>query len=386
MKENLDYSIIWKYFNSSLTIAEEEELNTWLEADKGHRLYFDRLKIQAANPNIDNIDTDSSDTWKNIKLAPKHKKQHFWKIGVAASILLIVAMYFGYEAIKSKPEQLVSVENIQFEPGVKKATLILDNGERLKLESEKDTLFKEADVFVQNSKSQLNYQSSNAVSQKKAKEEIKYNTLIVPRGGEYNLTLSDGTEVKVNSETILKYPVTFSEGQRNVQLIGEAYFDVKTDSLRPFIVTSGEHVVRVYGTSFNVKSYKNDSYIATTLVEGKVAVSTNIEDAVERELKPGYQSVYQKETNKFNQQKVDIKEFTAWKDGRFYFRNMSLEEMTEVLGRWYDVEFQFKNKNAKQLTFNGNLKKYENLQTILNQLTKTNEITFSAYDKIIYVY
>jgi transmembrane sensor len=385
MKDNLDYSIIWKYFNASLTIAEEEELNNWLEADKEHRLYFDRLKKQAVNPNFDSIDTDSSKSWNNLVLSPKHKKQHFWKIGVAASILLIVAAYFSYEALKTKPEQLVSIENIQFEPGVKKATLILDSGERLKLKSEKDTLFNEADVLVQNSNSQLNYQSSNAVSQNKAKEEIKYNTLIVPRGGEYNLTLSDGTEVKVNSETILKYPVTFSEGQRNVQLIGEAFFDVKTDLLRPFIVTSGEHVVKVFGTSFNVKSYKNDSYIATTLVEGNVAVSLNIDDAEEQELKPGYQSVYQKGTNKFNQQRVNIKEFTAWKDGRFYFRNMNLNEMTEVLERWYDVEFQFKNENAKQITFNGNLKKYENLQTILNQLTKTNEITFSAYDKIIYV-
>jgi transmembrane sensor len=382
----MDYSILWKYFNASLSKTEEEELNKWLATDKKHALYFERLKEQQAqNLNTGNFNINSSDAWKNIKKAPKRQKQHFWKIGIAASILLLIATYFATEIFISEPETLLSAENIQFDPGVKKATLILDSGEEVKLESKRDTLIHEADVTIKNTKSQLNYQTSKELTNKKVKQEIKYNTLIVPRGGEYNLTLSDGTEVKVNSESILKYPVTFTNEHRNVQLIGEAFFEVKTDSLRPFTVTSGEHIVKVYGTSFNVKSYQNDDYIATTLVEGKVAVSTTIKDAIEQELKPGCQSVYQKELNEFNQQKVNIKEFTAWKEGRFYFRDMRLDEMTEILGRWYDVEFQFRNENTKGLTFNGNLKKYENIQTILNQLVKTNEITFYAYDKIIYV-
>lgn len=387
MKDSFDYSIIWKYFNASLTASEDEKLNEWLDASPTHNIYFENLKAQQENnANTDNFSINSSSVWRNIKLAPKRKKQHFWKIGIAASVLLIVAAYFGYEALKTEPEQIIySVENIQFEPGVKKATLILDSGEKLELESEKDTLIHEAEVIIKNSKSQLNYQTSRKVTAKELEQEIKYNTLIVPRGGEYNLILSDGTEVKLNSETILKYPIIFEEDQRNIQLVGEAYFNVKTDSLRPFVVTSGEHVVKVYGTSFNLKSYKNDNYTATTLVEGLVTVSSNASTAVEQVLTPGYQSIYHKESNKFEQQKVNMKEYTSWKDGRFYFRNMRLDEMTQVLGRWYDVEFQFKNENAKGLKFNGNLKKYENIQTILNQLVKTNEITFSAYEKIIYV-
>lgn len=386
MKDNMDYSIIWKYFNASLTKNEEEILNEWLAASPKHRTYFEELKIrESKNPGSDDFEISTTDAWKNIRLAPKRKKQHFWKIGVAASILLIVAAYFGYEVLKQKPAQIISVENIQFDPGVNKATLILNSGEKLNLVSEKDTLFQEAEVTIKNSQSKLNYHSSQTVSPQKTRQPTQYNTLMVPRGGEYTLTLADGTEVKLNSESILKYPVNFSKENREVQLIGEAFFDVKTDSLRPFIVTSGKHQVKVYGTSFNIKSYKNDDYVATTLVEGKVAVSTTLENAVEQELKPGFQSVYKKELEAFKQQKVNIKEYTAWKDGRFYFRDMRLDEMTEILGRWYDVEFKFNNANAKAYTFNGNLKKYENIQTILNQLVKTNEITFSAYDKIIYV-
>jgi ferric-dicitrate binding protein FerR (iron transport regulator) len=95
--------------------------------------------------------------------------------------------------------------------------------------------------------------------------------------------------------------------------------------------------------------------------------------------------MYKKESAEFEQKKVDIKQFTSWKDGRFYFRNMPVEEITQILGRWYNVEFKFKNKDAKKLTFTGNLKRYENIQSILNQLGKTNEITFYAYDQIIYV-
>jgi len=386
MNEDMDYSIIWKYFNASLTTSEEKELNDWLDADKKHLQHFERLKEKnQQKPTKDKSAGNSDNVWRNIQLTPKQPKRHIWKIGIAASILLLVASYFGYSVLNERANKIVSAENIQVEPGVKKATLVLNSGEMLELESKKDTLIKEAEVIIKNSNSELNYKTNKTEDLAKPVKEIQYNTLIVPRGGEYDLILSDGTEVKINSESILRFPVVFEKGQRNVQLIGEAYFDVKTDSLHPFIVTSADHVIKVYGTSFNVKSYKNDKYITTTLVEGKVTVSTDKKEAIEQTLSPGHQSIYTKESAEFEQKEVDIRQFTSWKDGRFYFRNMPLEEITQVLGRWYNVEFKFKHKDAKELTFTGNLKRYENIQSILNQLGKTNEITFYAYDEIIYV-
>lgn len=386
MKKDIDYSIIWKYFNASLSTSEEKELNDWLDADIKHLQHFEKLKEkQPQIPHTDSNISNSDIAWQNIRLTPKHPKRHFWKIGVAASILLIVGVYSGYKLHIEKANKIISAENIQIEPGVKKATLVLNSGQKLELESKKDTLIKEAEVTIENSNSELNYKKNEKEKAPKRAKEIQYNTLIVPRGGEYDLILSDGTEVKINSESILRYPVVFEKGKRNVELIGEAFFHVKTDSLRPFFVTSAEHQVKVYGTSFNVKSYKNDDYIATTLVSGKVTVSSDKKDAAEQLLKPGYQSIYKKESAEFEQKQVDIKEFTAWKDGRFYFRNMPLEEITQILARWYDVDFKFKNKTVKNLTFNGNLKRYDNIQLILNQLGKTNEITFYAYDQIIYV-
>lgn len=386
MKDQIDYSLIWKYFNSSLSKEENEELKEWIQADKSHQEYFQKLEKQIKSGDTGIEQLDSYKALKNIKLAPKHKKSYKWPLSIAASILIIVAAYMGYELFKPRAQELIITENIQFEPGVKKATLVLDSGEKLELESKKDTLIKEAETLIENSDDQLNYTS---VSKKKKvlkpKKEQKFNTLIVPRGGEYNLVLSDGTEIKLNSESILKYPIHFNKKERFVHLSGEAFFEVKTDSLRPFIIKSGDHIVKVYGTSFNIKSYDNEKVIATTLVEGKVTISDNRKNAKEHLLQPGFQSIYDKNTSEFKQIKVDIKQYTSWKDGRFYFRNMRLDEMTEILGRWYDVEFEFKNENLKALRFNGNLKRYDNIQNILNQLRKTNEITFTAYEKIIYV-
>lgn len=385
MKENIDYSLIWKYFNSSLTHLEEEKLNIWLNSDIKHQQYFNRLKEQkSGNPNSGNIEIDSFEAWKNIKFPPKRLKYHFWKIGVAAGIFIIMVIFIANYIFKFDKEELVGIENIQFEPGGEKTTLVLDNGEKLELESKKDTLINQTEAIIKNKHCKLNYKAREE-SKEKTETEIKYNTLIVPRGGEYTLVLCDGTEVKVNSESMLKFPVVFDKNYRSVQLIGEAFFDVKTDSLRPFIVTSNNHVVKVYGTSFNIKSYENENYVATTLVEGQVSVYAGFDKTTEQTLTPGFQSIYKKDSNQFEQKEVDVRQFTSWKEGRFFFRNMSLEEMTNVLGRWYNLDFEFKNKEAKELRFNGNLKRYDNIQTLLNQIIKTNEVKFSAYGKTIYV-
>ncbi len=386
MKNKIDYSLIWKYFNATLNNKEQEELNQWLQEDKSHQAYFEKLKSRQQQKEVDYVIKDSQNAWEDIRLTSKQNKNYKWQFGVAASFIFIVLAYFGYIYFKPNSQDLIPGNEIRFEPGEKRATLVLDNGERLDLDSKKDTLIKEAATVIRNKESQLNYQP--VVQAKREDKKViqeKFNTLIVPRGGEYNLLLSDGTEIKINSESILKYPVKFTKGHRHVQLIGEAFFNVKTDSLSPFIVASGKHIVKVYGTSFNIKSYQNEDKIITTLVEGKVSVSDNLKNVNECLLEPGYQSIYKKSSPGFELQKVDINQFVSWKDGRFYFRNMRLDEMTNILGRWYNVEFEFKNKEAKNLRFNGNLKRYENIQTILNQLRKTNEITFTAYEEIIYV-
>lgn len=383
-QNHIDYSLIWKSLNATLSEIEQKELDDWLQEDESHRMYYEKYKNE--RPQIfTSEEINSQLAWQNIKLTPKRKKHYHWQLGTAICLLIIVASYFGYKILTPGSSELLMAEQIQFEPGIKKATLVLDSGEKLELESKKDTLIEADETLIKNTDSRLNYHAPQKKTNKAKRREQKYNTLIVPRGGEYDLVLADGTKVKINSESILRYPVNFGKKSRNIYLVGEAFFEVATDSLRQFTVTSGNHQVKVYGTSFNVKSYEKDLSIATTLVEGKVAVSNNQPDAQEQILLPGYQSIFHKKNASFEQKKVDIKEYTSWKDGRFYFRNMQLGEMTTILGRWYNVEFVYKNKKAKALRFNGNLQRYDNIENLLNQLQKTNEITFTAYDETIYV-
>ncbi|MFV0593227.1 MAG: FecR family protein [Draconibacterium sp.] len=378
MKDFIDYKIIWKYFNSWLSKEEKEELDRWLEASSDHRNYFNKLKtFYNSEQKLPII--DSKKAWRSISPDNPFRMKHRLLIKAAAFVFVIcVSSAIIYLQAPAKKE-IVALEKIHFEPGVKKATLVLDNGNRLNLEAEKDTLIQQAEVVVKNIDAQLNYQAAN-----KTQNKITYNTLMVPRGGEYKLELSDGTRVTINSGSVIKYPVNFPGQKREVQLTGEAFFEVTTDSLRPFIVHSGNIDVEVYGTSFNVNSFEEEENVTTTLVEGKVGVLSDV-TSQKQELCPGEQSVYSKSSLNMEKKQVNIKEYTSWKDGRFYFRNMPVSDITKILERWYDVDFEFNNNDIRSIRFNGNLKRCDNIQTILNKLSKTNEITFTAYEKTIYL-
>ena len=380
MKKDIDYSLIWKRLNDTLTKEEESEFQEWFDADEKHKTYYHQFKKnRSIDPSGNFKKNDSQKAWKDLYLTPRRKRKQIWQIASAACFLILIAGYLTWNLAPENQEFVLS-DNNPIEPGIQTATLVLDNGKELELRAENDTFIYTNEVVIKNTDSKLNYQPNLKKSVKR-----EYNKLLVPRGAEYYLELSDGTKVWVNSETIIRYPVLFGKRNRRIEVIGEAYFEVATDSLRPFVVSSAEHSVIVYGTSFNIKSYPEESTITTTLVEGKVKVLAKNGDTKEEFLSPGFQSVYRKNSSDFSKHPVNIKCFTSWKDGRFYFRKMPLEKMMKILGRWYDVEFVFNKEEDKSIRFNGNLKRYDNIQTILNQLKQTNELTFTAYAKKIYV-
>ncbi|MDD4191735.1 MAG: DUF4974 domain-containing protein [Mangrovibacterium sp.] len=381
----VDYWLIWKSLHDSLTPEERKELDLWLHADRRHRDYYEKRKDRFQQGKGGSYhEVDSKKAWNRFIFLSGQRRTRFRKFNaIAASILLVMTLgYLSWNWVFGYRQQRVPAEDIFFDPGVKKATLVFGDGQKLELDAKKDTLIRKCNVVIKNSGSSLNYELMPARRLHSPKE---FNRLIVPRGGEYYLDLSDGTKVWVNSETILRYPVVFDQDERCVELIGEAYFEVKADSLRPFIVVSGEHTVKVFGTAFNLKSYPDEPVITTSLVQGRVRVMAKGERPTVNELKPGDQSIYTKGTSCFKLQEVDTRQYTSWKDGRFYFRELPLEEIMKVLGRWYNVDFVFEDPLVKTLQFNGNLKRYDNIQPILSQLSKTNEITFYAYGKTIYV-
>lgn len=189
--------------------------------------------------------------------------------------------------------------------------------------------------------------------------EVMYNTLEVPRGGEYDLVLEDGTRVWLNADSRLKYPVVFPGSERRVMLEGEAYFEVARDTNRPFLVETGVQSLRVLGTAFNVCAYPDEPDIYTTLVHGSVALSTGGQGH-ECVLVPGEQAVCHVHNGSFTVGKVDVSQVAAWKKGLFVFENQNLEQIMLKLARWYNVTVFFRNEAAKTIEFRGNLPKYSN--------------------------
>jgi hypothetical protein len=292
------------------------------------------------------------------------KKKSIWKYAVAAVFIgFITSSYiFRTNNILNTPQddalEIVNTVNT-IVTGTDKATLTLEDGSLMVLEQGASFKTKNANSNGQ----EIVYK--NVKSKASA---IKYNYLTIPRGGQYFVQLSDGTQVYLNSESQLKYPVHFIEGQtRKVELVyGEAYFDVSPSTEHKgakFKVINNAQEVEVLGTEFNINAYKDDPNIYTTLVEGKVVVANN--DS-KQSLVPNQQFKLNTETNNFSVTKVDVNEFISWKDGVFQFVNKPLKDIMKVLSRWYDVDIIFENKDLESLEFIGTLNKNQSIEEVLS--------------------
>ena len=213
------------------------------------------------------------------------------------------------------------------------------------------------------------------------REAAGYNELYVPRGSECSLELEDGTKVWLNADSYLKYPVRFAGGARKVEFRGEGYFEVAKDG-RAFSVQSGSGVVQVLGTSFCIRDYAGEP-VLTTLVEGKVAF---VAPGGERlELLPGEQA-YVLPDGKAGKREVDVREFIAWREGWFVFREAPLEEVMQMMSRWYDVEVFYESPEVKELRFTGNLRRYSTIETFLQLLSAPCEVGYTLKGKTVVLY
>ncbi len=298
-----------------------------------------------------------------LSIQPKRKvRALYWKYAVASSILLIVALtvFLNNENNLSQFIESIIVNN-RIETGTDKAILTLESGEEV-------TLIKGTSFQTQNAASN----GEAIIYNKTASKDITYNTLTIPRGGQFQVTLSDGTEVWLNSESQIKYPVAFKDGNtRRVELVyGEAYFDVSPSTVHQgskFKVFNNAQEVEVIGTEFNIKAYKDEANIYTTLVEGKVAVTYENKN---QNLLPNQQSNLNLNTNDFIIAEIDVYNEISWKDGVFSFERKPLKEIMKVLSRWYDMEVIFNDKSLEGVRFFGVLGKDQNIKEILETIKK----------------
>ena len=246
----------------------------------------------------------------------ENKKVIFWKRfrAVAATISLILVGFLILDSSLKFEQPKISELNIQ--PGISKATLFLENGKSFELTEKTDLTIETGDTKIVGAGSSISYYVAPKEKTTSSKE-LQFNTLQIPRGGEFFLELSDGTKVWINSDSRLIYPVQFIGNERNVELIGEAYFEVAPNVSKPFIVTSGVQSIEVLGTSFNLTSYEDDNEIITTLVEGKVSIRRSHGDQGKIVLLPNQQSIMTKRDGEILTRNVDVREAIAWKSGKF---------------------------------------------------------------------
>ncbi len=275
-------------------------------------------------------------------------------------------------------QQIVEFKDIST-PGKPSAILTLSSGEKIQLGESENKIIKEKNS------TNINIDSTNSIkydSKETQTEELVYNTVIVPKSGEYSLVLSDGSKVWLNSETTIKYPVKFIGKTREVFLSGEAYFDVQKDASRPFIVHNKRADVKVLGTSFNVMSYEDEEKAEITLVSGKVEVLKGKEA---KRIMPGEQAKIGNEIEGIKVNKVDTRYYTSWREGVFYFDNANLYDLTRKLSRWYNVEFFFEDNSLKELRFSGAVTKYRSIDYLLDLIEKTNNVDFRIKGDAIWI-
>ena len=374
-----------RYTRGELSKEEEKGIEQVLLEVKGMNTLVEELKdkerIEYEMPIIAKFNTEKALSKLKNRKQVKRRGILSW---IAAASVVVIAGVSAWILLSQEPD----VDNLsvteKFEPGKAIVTLEMASGLKYRL----DTL----SSVVRNNRVNVAFDNNDGVLKIKeqdsladgATKEIGYNTVNVPYGGTYTVELCDGTKVYLNSGTTLEFPSRFDGKVRSVILKGEAYFDVARNVSKPFVVEVDEMKVKVLGTSFNVKSYVDEPGVYTTLVEGSVAILRDGQP--EKKIKPGEQAYYNKGVGTLSIAEVDVKEFTSWKDGLFYFKDIALEEILRIVSRWYDLEVFYMNQGAKSVIYSGKLPMYSSVEDVLRKFEISGDVRFELKGRTLTVF
>jgi transmembrane sensor len=317
---------------------------------------------------------------------PKPAKSYGW-LKVAASILIVssIAIFLFRSQQPARKNQTYSAKSNHsaIYPGGNKAYLIMANGSVITLNNIKNgKLTTQSGVQINKVKDGvLEYNNASSADKDSASRELAFNTINTPRGGQYQVVLSDGTRVWLNSASSLKYPTVFYGHERRVELSGEAYFEVAKNAAKPFKVSVNGINVQVLGTHFNIMGYNDEKEVKTTLLEGSVKLTNKNCTAL---LKPGEQGVLNHQQTAFNIENVDVDDVVAWKNGFFAFNNEDIQTIMKEISRWYDVDVEFPEK-FKRRNFGGTVSRFKDVSQVLNALELTGSIHFKVEERRIIV-
>lgn len=368
------HSLLLKSIGNRLEQEEAEELKKWRETSEANEQLWQNLQKETylRKRYTEFCQSRYPNGWKNVKSRIRQEKTvPLWKRVTKYAALLILLLGAGWllqTQFRNIPDQPQELPLAEIHPGSTRAILELGNGKQIALNQNAAQPVQELKkVGITLHQKELIYQNTLTLPQ------AAEHTLRVPRGGEYKLTLADGSTVWMNSGSVLRYPIRFNGKERRVKIEGEAYFQVAKNPKQPFIVESGTLKICVTGTEFNVKAYPEDQEIVTTLVTGGVNIRNNGQNI---SLSPNFQASANRLNNEIEVHRVNTSLYTSWKDGVFEFEDMPLEEICRQLGRWYDVEFIFTDPAIRTLSFTGAAKREKSIEFILNIIGNTNAIHF----------
>jgi ferric-dicitrate binding protein FerR (iron transport regulator) len=406
-------SLIEKFLEESLSVEEERELNEW-RAESAHNDSFfqqitdknvlrEKLKTYAGTDSeaiwkktLQKIDEEKFESAKLVDLYPEKKsfRISFGKIAAAAAIILLMSGGAWYYLGQSTPKQTAQTEHDKSDtqseivPGGNRAILTLGDGSEIALNNAAEgNLANQGHMQITKTDGRLIYNKKPDSDDLIPKQDL-YNTVTTPRGGEYQITLPDGSKVWLNAASSLRFPIAFAGNERIVELTGEAYFEVNPQeqpgtlkgqaeqngniAKTPFIVkintpAGNKNEVEVLGTHFNVMAYTEEGAIKTTLIEGKVKVTSG---SNYKTIRPGEQAKL-KEGN-ISIQKIDAENVIGWTSGFLPVAGPDIEYTMRQIARWYDVAIKYEGGKKPEGSFDGNIPRDASIESVIKLLNANN--------------
>lgn len=375
--------LLFKQIAGQISTEEAQELKEWRESDPRHEELYSRLtntrmleQEYLRRQLVDYLrpQKEMQERIRNKRIHGRRTRLVGWSIAASVTILSGIGLLQFFSETESAPlmEKTPTLTFQDIRPGSTTATLILSDGQKVKLGADSAT----------NART-LAFCTTLPADYPEKSPQL---TLDVPRGGEFKITLEDSTEVWLNSESRLIYPESFSREERRVTVTGEAFFRVAHDPERPFYVETGGQQIRVYGTEFNIRSYTDDPNIYTTLVNGSISLCPiRAEKSGELLLAPGHQAVFDKKGQDIFVKPVNTEVVTSWREGRFVFEEQTLEQIMNILGRWYNFKYRFEDDSLAHIEFMGSIPRYSQFTTALHILEKSGGLKFSIEDHTVII-
>ena len=373
-------AIILAYLRDEVDEEGQRKLKVWLEESDSHKTLFARIQDEKMQyEDIQKIlSYDAGGAWQVVqqKAARRRRKRltRVYRVAVSVVIIFGVAIAFLLREEATTVVPVVKVEEIT--PGRSMAKLTVASGDVYHLDS-----LHQVDLIT--SLAENNGKEVVFIDRQleEGEREIKYNKVEIPRGGEYQIVLGDGTRVYLNAQTELRFPESFANSeQRLVYLSGEAYFEVTKNPSKPFVVQCKDYAVKVLGTSFNVNSYEGDETSKTTLATGKVEIDMDGKQTI---LNPGQQAIIK--NGEVNVKEVDVEVYTTWMFDNFRFQSESIQEIMTKLSRWYAIDVFYMNESVRNYHFTGYLPRYAKIADVLELLSLTTNIKFDVEGKTVIV-